>query len=147
MITFTIPGKVQPKQRARVTKGGHAYTPAKTMNAEAFIKTRALEAMDGATPLEGPLRLSVSIFRLTPKSFSRTKRDAVSSGELYPTTRPDLDNQIKLIKDALNGICFQDDSQVVTIFAQKRYCNLLEQTIVTIEQERRLINELFERHH
>ena len=136
-ITFKIPGKAQPKQRARVTKGGHAYTPAKTMNAEAFIKSLALAAMDGEAPLEGPLRLSVSIYRAIPSSFSKKKREAARRGYLYPTTRPDLDNQVKLIKDALNGICFQDDAQVVTLIAQKRYCIFeAASTVVTIESEK-----------
>ena len=38
-----------------------------------------------------------------------------------PVVRPDLDNYVKAIKDALNEVCYHDDSQIVNLIARKRY--------------------------
>jgi Holliday junction resolvase RusA-like endonuclease len=43
------------------------------------------------------------------------------SGFLRPTSRPDTDNYIKSVQDALNGIVWKDDSQVVALIADKWY--------------------------
>lgn len=42
-------------------------------------------------------------------------------GWIFHTKRPDLDNLIKFVKDCLNGVVYQDDSQVFSIQAEKRY--------------------------
>jgi len=42
------------------------------------------------------------------------------AGEL-PAKRPDLDNIVKLYMDAMNGLVFEDDSQIVSLYADKRY--------------------------
>lgn len=122
-VTFRIPGKGQPKQRVPGGRTGFAYTPKKTVVAEAFVRDLAFEQMnnEGLKPFEGAVSLTVIIYRPIPKSFSKAKRDDAKADLIRPVTRPDLDNQIKLVKDALNGICFKDDSQVVTIRASKFY--------------------------
>jgi Holliday junction resolvase RusA-like endonuclease len=43
------------------------------------------------------------------------------AGEIKPTGRPDLDNVIKSILDALNGVAYSDDSAVISVTAEKRY--------------------------
>ena len=67
--------------------------------------------------LRGPLtchvRLTCVIYRAVPKSWSRRKRADAIADKIRPTTRPDLDNLIKGIKDALSGVWYKDDSQVV----------------------------------
>ncbi len=45
--------------------------------------------------------------------MSKKRAVAAERGEIRPTTKPDLDNYLKAIKDALKGICWRDDSQVV----------------------------------
>jgi Holliday junction resolvase RusA-like endonuclease len=49
-----------------------------------------------------------------PRVKSATKR-------IYPGKKPDLDNLLKLLKDACNGIVWMDDSQVVIMIAKKVY--------------------------
>ena len=67
--------------------------------------------------LRGPLtchvRLTCVIYRAVPKSWSRRKRADAIADKIRPTTKPDLDNLIKGIKDALSGVWYKDDSQVV----------------------------------
>lgn len=45
----------------------------------------------------------------------------MEKGRTLPVVRPDLDNYVKAVKDALNGICYHDDSQIVDLIARKRY--------------------------
>ncbi|GIO33667.1 hypothetical protein J2TS6_48080 [Paenibacillus albilobatus] len=65
--------------------------------------------------------MMLTIYRSMPKSFSKRKATAAEAGELRPTTKPDVDNYLKGVKDALKGVIWKDDSQVVEVFVQKRY--------------------------
>lgn len=133
-IFLTVPGKAQSKQRPRVMKTGITFTPKETVNAEAFIRGLALEAMGGHKPLEGGVELSIRIFRTIPKSFGKKKKAQAMAGLLFPTTRPDMTNQIKLIEDALNGIAYIDDAQVVFLEAKKFYTNEQERTEAEVRE-------------
>lgn len=133
MIKFTIPGKAQPKERPRVPRSGHAYTPAKTRSAEAYIKSLAGGAMKGRKPLTGAVSLSVTIFRAIPKGFGKKKRSLAISGIVLPITRPDKNNQVKLIEDALNGVCWLDDAQVCDSIEKKRYAEI-ERTEIVVDE-------------
>lgn len=42
-------------------------------------------------------------------------------GEINPTGKPDADNIIKAILDALNTYAYKDDAEVVSVTAEKRY--------------------------
>lgn len=63
----------------------------------------------------------LTVYRSTPKSFSKRKASLAEAGEIKPTTKPDVDNYLKGVKDALKGIIWRDDSQVVDVYARKRY--------------------------
>jgi Holliday junction resolvase RusA-like endonuclease len=43
------------------------------------------------------------------------------AGTERPTKKPDIDNIEKIIFDALNGIAYNDDSQIVSCWADKFY--------------------------
>ena len=92
------------------------YTPGKTATWEESIRAQALKHKPD-TPFDCPLRLKL-IFQL-PRPKSRSKK------ELYPDRRPDLDNYIKSLKDALNGIIWTDDARIVEINARKEYGELI----------------------
>ena len=116
-IFFTAYGDPVAKARARIfvnkyTGRVQACTPKKTRDYESTVAAQAL-AHRPVELLDGPLLLGVKIVRSVPKSFSRKKKDAALMEEIRPVTRPDLDNYIKGIKDALQGIIWKDDSQVV----------------------------------
>lgn len=122
-LSITIPGAPVAKGRPRVTTfGGHAraYTPGKTRRYEDLIRLEAGRAMEGRELLAGPLSVQVNAFVPIPKSMTKAKRAAALEGALRPTTRPDCDNYAKTM-DALNGIAWQDDSQVVTLHVAKHY--------------------------
>ena len=54
-----------------------------------------------------------------PKSLSKKKQDELS--EQWHIKRPDVDNLVKGVKDALNGYVYKDDSQVSQLFTTKKY--------------------------
>ena len=115
-----VPGKPVAKARPRVTmRGGkpRAYTPKKTADFEAMIR----DHWRGFPIMEGPLHLSIVCYLEIPQSWSKKKKTQAEHGEIEPTSRPDIDNYAKLVMDALNGIAYNDDSQVVRMIISKMY--------------------------
>lgn len=111
---FEIPLRPVPKGRPQFNrKTGIAFTPGKTRRAEQDVRFFLGEVWK-REPLSGPINLAVGFSFLRPKSVSQTKRP-------YMTTKPDLDNLVKLIKDAANGLLWADDSQIIEIAAFKVY--------------------------
>ncbi|WP_297803664.1 RusA family crossover junction endodeoxyribonuclease [uncultured Brevundimonas sp.] len=119
-VSFVVPGDPQGKGRHRTGKFG-TYTPAKTVAYEGLIAHMAHEAMKGQPLLEGPLKLTAVAVFCPPKSISKKKLEAMLSGVIQPTKKPDADNIIKAIGDGCNGVVFHDDSAITTIDAAKRY--------------------------
>ena len=112
-IKLIIPGEPVAQGRPRFTKQGHAYDPPKSAHYKQYIIAVAKAAMRGKQPLSGTLGLSVRIYRSIPASWPKHKKAAALSGEIRPTSKPDTSNYIKGIEDALNGICWEDDSAIV----------------------------------
>ena len=56
-----------------------------------------------------------------PVSWTKAKRADALAGLVMPTGRPDLDNLVKALTDACNGIVWRDDAQIVRLMAEKRY--------------------------
>lgn len=110
---FTVRGKVQGKQRPRFTRSGRCYTPKATADYEAAIAAAFRDQCGGFYAASEPVAVSVDVFRALPKS--RPKSVAAEAD----TARPDLDNVVKAVLDALNGIAYADDAQVVEIHATK----------------------------
>lgn len=74
-----------------------------------------------AEPLTCPLRLELRFFFAVPESWSRWQREAALAGEYQHITKPDADNLLKLVKDALNSIFWFDDKQICDVQMIKRY--------------------------
>ena len=118
LLSFTIPGKPVAKARARtVSKAGRvwSFTPSKTMKYEALVRGVALHARQ-----EAKLSISEALFSLKVDCYGA-----------HP--RSDWDNLGKAISDALNGIIWKDDSQVIDASVQKLLCKKGdERTVVTV---------------
>lgn len=119
-ISLTIVGAPVPKGRPRFGNG-HAFTPKRTRDYEKRVREAGSLAMQGGEPLTGPLALELVAFMPIAASWHWTKRQAARDGEIYPTSRPDLDNIEKAITDALNGVVYADDSQIVQVTKAKAY--------------------------
>lgn len=107
-----IPGRPVPKARPRTTKTGHTYTPKKTREEEARIRS-LWKFPTSKKAVEIDLLFTMEI----PKSWPKYKKQDPGPH----TSRPDIDNLTKLILDALNGKAYEDDSQVVGISVWKEY--------------------------
>ncbi|MGP7817747.1 RusA family crossover junction endodeoxyribonuclease [Niallia sp. 01092] len=122
-ISFTVYGEPVAQGRPRFSNQGgftRAYDPKKSKDFKQYVK---LVASDYRPPalLEGPLALEVKVFKSSLKSFSKKKTMAAEAGELRPLTKPDVDNFVKGIKDALKAVIWKDDSQVVDLHVSKWY--------------------------
>lgn len=120
-IVINLPGAPQGKGRPRFVRAtGHAFTPAKTRSYESLLQGAAFVAMNGRSPLGGPVSVAVLACFPVPASWPRKRREAALTGDIRPTTKPDADNLLKVL-DAMNAVVFQDDKQIVSANIEKRY--------------------------
>lgn len=108
------------KQRIRVTRAGHAYTPERTVTFESRLAYAAQQAMGSRPLLEGALICDIVIVMPIPASKPRAWREAAMRCKIRPTKKPDFDNFAKMV-DALNMIVWPDDSSVVKGVVDKFY--------------------------
>lgn len=120
-MRICITGQPVAKGRARMTKTGVAFTPAKTRKWEADARMVARQEMSGQPPLVGPLCCSIVAVFPVPVSWPNWKRELADKGQLSHTGKPDGDNVAKAAKDACNGIVWLDDAQVSELAVSKRY--------------------------
>lgn len=124
ILSLFVEGEPVAKARPRVTtRNGRtwAYTPRKTEVAERAIRTLAKVSMGTRVPTEAAVRLIYTAILPIPKSWSQRKQRDAAAGRIHPVSRPDTENLLKTSMDALNGVCYRDDSQVVSVIAAKRY--------------------------
>ncbi|MBP2657279.1 MAG: Endodeoxyribonuclease RusA [Firmicutes bacterium] len=123
MINFTVFGEAVAQGRPKFTTiNGHAkaYDPAKSRSYKQIVRDEALKYKP-SVPLQEAIKLRVVIYKGIPKSFSQKRRILAIAGSIRPTTKPDVDNVVKGIKDALKSVIWRDDSQVVELAADKFY--------------------------
>ena len=56
-----------------------------------------------------------------PQSKSKKQKEKMLAGEIKPVVKPDVDNVAKSILDALNGIVYLDDKQIIELDIKKIY--------------------------
>ena len=108
-------GEPVAQGRPRFSRQGgfvKAYDPAKSRDYKQYIRLVAREDAP-EVPVTGAVQLSLKIYRAIPKSMSKCKREAAIAGRLRPTTKPDVSNILKGVEDALKGLWYADDSQIV----------------------------------
>lgn len=121
-FTLTVMGKATGKGRPRfVRKTGRTFTPQETMTAENEVRRLWEEA--GSPRLEGPVRLLIRVVAERPKGHFRKGGGLNTAGERcpIPTVKPDLDNALKLVMDALNTRAWKDDVQVAEVGMRREW--------------------------
>lgn len=145
-VSFVIEGEPMAKQRPRLsTFNGYAraYTPKDTERYEnkvlmCYKNSLNNEINEVMFPQGTYVKLSLeAYFGLTKGDYG--KKGLNKSGKnkingVYCDKHKDLDNIIKIVMDALNGICFNDDKQIVCIEAYKLYTQDLPRVEVSFEQ-------------
>lgn len=110
------------KERPRTNfKTGAIYTPTKTMQNERRIaqQFRIQNRQWEITDL--PIAVDIEIETSVPVNSNKKTKIAMLEGEIYPIKKPDVDNVSKLVLDALQGVAYEDDYQVITLRVTKKY--------------------------
>lgn len=112
------------KGRPRFTRGGHTYTPTETTAAEKKIAAAYWASQERSYYERNvPIAMHVEAYFKIPQSYTGRKTEAALAGEWLPTKKPDGDNILKLVADALNKAAYYDDSQIVYMTIKKKYAN------------------------
>lgn len=136
VISVTVEGKTKGKGRPRFSRAGgfvRVYTDPKDRDEESRIASVILRNQTpGFSPVEGPVTLMARFVLPIPCKLTKAERLAKADGPA--TCKPDLDNLVKLLMDAMNGVVYVDDKQVTTVVASKRY-GTKPRIEITVEEE------------
>lgn len=136
-MMFVVPGEPTGKGRPRVVHAGNrsmAFTPEKTVLYENLVKLEYQRQSCGEVFRGRSIRMDIKAYYAVAKSDGKRIRAAKLAGEIRPMKKPDIDNVYKIIADALNGIAYDDDSQIVSANIEKYYgeCPRVEISIEAI---------------
>lgn len=123
-ITILGEPKGKGRARARVMGGRFAqmYTPKDTVEYENYIKLLFVQS-NATIIVNKPVIATLKAFYSIPKAFSKVNTQKALQGELRPLKKPDIDNIQKIVFDALNGLAYKDDTQIVRVVCEKWYDN------------------------
>lgn len=123
-VSITLDGPPRGKGRPRtrvIGKFATIYTDTKTRAYEASLAAVGRIAMGGLDPVgDIPLSAKVIAYMPIPVSWPASKKRQALAGDIWPTGKPDMDNIVKML-DALNGIAFSDDAQIINMHSMKIY--------------------------
>lgn len=97
-----------------------ARDPKPSRDYKAWVKLMASNVRPHE-PFSGALAIELAIYRMIPKSMTKKKLAAIKCGDYRPTVKPDVDNVFKAVTDAMTGIIYQDDKQIVDVRISKFY--------------------------
>lgn len=121
-FSLRIPITPTPKARPRFTRAGHTYTPKKTADYEKAIANYYRQATKGFKfEREQAVCINIMFGMPIPKSTSKSKARDMANGTIKHTKKADVDNLAKAVMDALNGVAWVDDSQVIRLSVAKEY--------------------------
>ena len=129
-IAFFVPGVPRPGGSKNAFRNPHTgkiqvvESGKHTKEWRSNVRHFGYCAYQDGEPLEGPLRLSVLFTAVRPKCHYGSGRNAdvlKDSAPAYPTTRPDITKLLRAVEDALTGVLWLDDSQIVIQRAAKTY--------------------------
>lgn len=128
MITFFVPGIPRPggSKRAFVIPGTNRACITedckKSRDWRAAVGWAASERIK--EPLAGPLEVRFSFLIPRPKGHYGSGKNAgqvKASAPAHPAVKPDITKLIRSTEDAMKGIAWLDDNQVVFQLARKLY--------------------------
>ena len=119
-ILLVVPGKPQGKLRPRWSRT-RMYSPSETVNYETYIKEIFVISYPDFVLLEGALRMTITAWMMIPKSTSKKKAKLMVERVIRPDKKPDWDQLGKIVSDALEGLAYKNDSQIVTGIVHKWY--------------------------
>lgn len=131
---FEVIGKITGKARPRLnTYTGKVYTPTKTKDYEYLIKEYFKLKYPRHNVLTGRLAVNIMAYFNVPKGTSKMKTAEMLNGRISPTKKPDIDNIVKIVLDAMNKFVFEDDNQITKLNVEKNYGEQ-EKIVISIEE-------------
>lgn len=126
---FRVYEKVRGQARARSTRRGIHYKPATDRAYERAIREAYINS-GGPNFGAAPLSVEVIAHRALPGSYPKR---ITSEMDVH---KPDASNILKSVEDALNGIAYRDDAQLVDVRCAKapRVRLVQEYLEITIEE-------------
>lgn len=116
-VCFSVPGRTRGQGRPRFGRGGHAYKDKRDRDWEDHIAEcyrGACPVEDGATTFgDRLLSVAIEVYPALPKA--KAKKVFAE----WVAIKPDVDNCAKSFLDALNGVAYDDDSQVIHLVVFK----------------------------
>jgi len=137
-IHFQVEGDPKGKGRPRFSRVGNftkVYTDKQTLSYEAMIAFFAKQAMGVTDLLETPVSVFLYVRLPVPQSYTKKRREACLGGTEKPCKKPDIDNIAKTYLDAMNGVIFVDDTQVVDLHVKKLYSDKAGVDVMVMEAE------------
>jgi crossover junction endodeoxyribonuclease RusA len=122
VIHFTVPGIAAPQGSKKIFRvGGRITLVESSPNVKPYRASVASAAYAaGAKVLHGPIFITVVFQFVRPKSHY-TAKGALRDAAPRHVGKPDIDKLCRAVLDALTGIAYADDSQVVALDASKVY--------------------------
>ena len=119
---FEVPGEITGKARPRLNSYTcQVYTPPKTKDYELLVRQYFKIKYPKYEVLEGRIAVKIIAYFKVPKATSKKDKTLIAEGKLSPTKKPDIDNIVKIILDAMNKVSFKDDNQITKIEVEKVY--------------------------
>lgn len=119
MIILTIPGRPTPFVSPTYSKRGTYNKKTKIINDYRLL----IKSQYTGPLLSNAAHVDYLYCFACPSSFSKKKKEKALKLQLFPITRPDLDNLDKLVSDSLTGSVFTDDSIIIRKSSRKIYSN------------------------
>lgn len=113
-------GKARPRFSKRSGKVS-VFTPNKTVDFERRLAHSWLMMHRVHCYMDAPVQVKIVASFPIPKSWSKLEKENAKKGLIARSCKPDADNIAKAVLDALNGIAFHDDKQVIRLIVEKRY--------------------------
>ena len=135
-IHFQVEGSPKGKGRPRFSRVGNftkVYTDKQTLSYETMIAAFAKQAIGATEPLKTPVSVFLYVRLPIPQSYPKKRREACLSGAEKPCKKPDIDNIAKTYLDAMNGVIFKDDTQVIDLHVKKLYSAFAGVNVMVME--------------
>ena len=140
-MEIVIYGEPVPQGRPKLARIGnhvHAYDPEKSKTYKQLVRfwvTQHLKKIEGFKPYENALCVDLTFYLGIPTSWSKQKRIQASQGQIRPIVRNgDIDNMVKAILDANNGLLWVDDAIITDLSARKRYTADLARVVLKVTE-------------
>ena len=122
---FEVPGKITGKGRPRVNSyTGIVYTPTKTKDYETLVEQYFLLKYPRFKEIVGRAKVTIT---------EKSDKENMLNNIISPTKKPDIDNIVKIVLDAMNKFAFKDDTQITKLEVEKIY-GIEEKLQIKIEE-------------